>query len=111
MSPERRAAWLPKALAALLFCAGWIGAQIVGPGARLTRLEAQQARLDSTLTTHISWGLEQRDKLMGYVESLARLKCMETYSDPGGRQLLQAAQVPCDRLLGNNLPSVGWGRP
>lgn len=84
----------------VLLLMGWFGAQIVGPGARMSRLEAQQQAADSLFKTHIVWSTVERNWLREMIEALVRLRCLDN-DTVDERRILAAAKLPCNELLGN----------
>jgi hypothetical protein len=81
----------------LFILLGVAGAQVLWPGTRMDRIEAEVRRLDESHVTRLV-GLEARDARNAvYTEGLAKLACEQNWNR--ARLVL-----PCGRLLGNSLP-------
>jgi hypothetical protein len=78
---------------------GWIGAQTVLPGWRVTQLEAEFHR-------HVAWA-DSLQRTMGftiasdheYILALVRLQCLKSSTD-----VVRAAGLPCAMVFSNRVP-------
>lgn len=109
---------LQRLIYAILFITGpllgWFGAQMLSPGMRISRLEAQVTVIDTmhlaaihvlakALDEHLAWANTTRDKLLENIEALSRLMCLEHLS-ASERKLMVASKIRCVELLGNSIP-------
>lgn len=84
-------------VAGLFTLLGVAGAQVLWPGTRMNRLEAEQQRMDQVHTGRIDSVARATRQTAFYTEGLAKLACRQDWDS--ARLVL-----PCGQLLGNSLP-------